>query len=187
MDQPIGACLSFYLSVFFHYFLIFFSFLFLFLSACFHFVIFSQRLLLLPPPPPMHGKGPLYNVCRDWLLPFQHLTTFFWSECTCRTLLIHLCQLHHSPSSDKKDYFFLFVCRGTLTCCSVDALSLSLSHSMHLMVPTYHLFLLGDMLFQQDISPKKALARTPKQPQQEPQNRFSPLPTARPCPLTSNT
>ena len=45
------------------------------------------------------------------------------------------------------------------------------------------LLLLDVMSSQQDISPKRAWVGTPKEPEQEPQNRFSPLSTARPCHL----
>ena len=178
-DQPIGTYLPFYLFVFLFSF--FFSF---FLNTCFRFVIFSSRFLL--PPPAMHSKGPLYSACYDWFLLFQPLTAFVWFGCPCRPPLV--CQLlsqHHLPVltvplpiTRQRRLFCLFVRRGTLTCYGVGALFLSIPHGMHLVIPTHPYF------FWVVCHPSKT--SPPKEPEQEPQNRFSPLPSARPCPLTSN-
>ena len=57
-------------------------------------------------------------------------------------------------------------------------LSLSIPHGMHLAVPTHPYF------FWAVCHPSRIFP--PEEPEQESQNRFFPLPTARPCPLTSN-
>ena len=70
----------------------------------------------------------------------------------------------------------MFVYRDTLTCYGMAALSLPISHGMHLMVPAHPCFFWVIC----------HLSRTSflKEPEQEPQNRLSTFPTARPYPLT---
>ena len=90
---------------FFPYFLIFLLyFLFLsFVNACLLFCGFSFKVLLPPFLIPVHGQGPIfYSACRGRILLFQPLTTFFWSECTCRSPLVHLCWLFHSYHQTKR-------------------------------------------------------------------------------------
>ena len=82
---------------------------------------------------------------------------------------------HHIPmlamALDKEDYF---VCLLAVTLFSatmrVLSLSLPIPHSMCFLWVVCH--------------PSKTFP--PKEPEQEPHNRFSPFPTARPCPLTSD-
>ena len=82
------------------------------------------------------------------------------------------------PSTRQRKVFYLFACCGFSTHYSVCALSLSIPHGMYLVVPTHPCFFWVTC----------HLSRTfpPKEPEQEPQNRFFfyPLPTVRPCPLT---
>ena len=66
----------------------------------------------------------------------------------------------------------------TLLPVTVWVLSLSIPHGIHLVIPTHPNF------FWAVCHPNRTFP--PKEPEQEPQNRFSPLPIARPCPLTSN-
>ena len=80
----------------------------------------------------VHGKGPLYSACHDWILLFQPLTTFVWSKCPCRPLTS--LPVAQPPSltcanraTRQKRLFCLFACRGTLICYDVSALSLFLS------------------------------------------------------------
>ena len=77
--------------------------------------------------------------------------------------------LHHQAKKT-----ILSVC--LLTFYSVGALSLPISHGKHLVVPTHPCF------FWAVCHPSRTFP--PKEPKQEPQNRFSPLPTAKPYPLT---
>ena len=81
------------------------------------------------------------------------------------------------PITRQRKLFCLFFCRGTLTCYGVGALSIP--HGMHLVVQT-HLYFFWTVCHPSRTFP-------PKESEQEPQNRFSPLPTARPCPLTSDS
>ena len=110
------------------------------------------------------------------------ISTFIWSGCPCRPLLV--CQLsshHHLPMlavplpiTSQRRLFCLLAHRGILFHHGVGILSC---------YPSWHapsdsnssLLLLGSMSSQQDISLKKL--------EQEPHNRFSFLPTARPYPL----
>ena len=134
----------------------------------------------------VHGKDPLYNTCRDQLLLFQPLTTFVWAKCPCRSPLV--CKLpshHYLPVlavpfliTRQRRLFCLFVCHDTLTCYGVGALSLFIPHGMNLVVPTHPYF------FWAVCYPSKTFPL--KEPEYKPQNRFSPLTTARLCPLTSN-
>ena len=79
------------------------------------------------------------------------------------------------PITKQRRLFCLFVCHGTLTCYGVGALSLPIPHDMHLVVPTHLYFFLAVC------HPSRTFP--PKELEQEPQNRFSPLSTARPCHL----
>ena len=78
----------------------------------------------------------------------------------------------------QRKLFCLFVCRGTLTYYSVGTISLRIPYSMHLMVPTHPYFFWAVCHHSRTFPPKE--------PEQESHNRFSPLPTTRPCCLTSN-
>ena len=84
------------------------------------------------------------------------------------------------PITRQRRLFCSFICRGILTCYCVGALSLSLSllHGMHIVVPTHPYFFWTVCHLSRTFSLKK--------PKQEPQNSFSPLPIARPYPLTSD-
>ena len=79
------------------------------------------------------------------------------------------------PITRQRRLFYLFVCRDILTRYGVGALSLPIPHGMHLVVPTHPYFFLAVCHPSRTFPPKK--------PEQEPQNRFSPLSTARPCHL----
>ena len=81
------------------------------------------------------------------------------------------------PITRQRRLFCLFVCRDTLTYYDVGALSLSIPHGMHLVILTHHCFFWAIC----------HLSRTfpPNELEQEPQNRFFPLPIATPYPLTS--
>ena len=106
------------------------------------------------------------------VLADHHRSVSYSVSTTC------LCWPCHSPSPDKEDYFIFFVCCGTLTCYGVSALYLFIPHGMHLVVPTHSYF------FWVVCHPSRTFP--PKEPKQESQNRFSPLSTARPYPLTSD-
>ena len=83
------------------------------------------------------------------------------------------------PITRQRRLFCSLVCRDTLTCYGVGALSLPIPYGIHLVVPTHSYFFWVIC----------HLSRTffPKELEQEPQNRFSPIPTARPYPLTSDS
>ena len=70
-----------------------------------------------------------------------------------------------------------FVCLLAVLQCECS-LSLPIPYGMHLVVPAHSYFLWVVC------HPNRTFP--PKEPEQEPQNRFSPLPTARLCPLTSD-
>ena len=81
------------------------------------------------------------------------------------------------PFAKQRRLFYLFTCRGffyPLQC--VFSLSLSFPHGIHLVVPTHPYF------FWIACHPSRTFP--PKGSKQEPHNRFFPLPTAKPCPLT---
>ena len=93
---------------------------------------------------------------------------------------------HHFPAlvvpPEKEDYFLCLLAM-TLLSAMVWVLSLSLSllilHGMHLVVSAHPCFLW--------VACHPSRTFPPKEPEHEPQNRFSPSPTARPCPLTSDS
>ena len=78
------------------------------------------------------------------------------------------------PITKQRRLLCSFVCYDILTCYGVGALSLSIPHGMHLVVPTHPYF------FWTVCHPSRTFP--PKEPEQEPHNRFSPLLTARPLP-----
>ena len=84
------------------------------------------------------------------------------------------CAIPHHQTK-KTIFFFFFFCRGIPTCYGVSALSLPIPHGMHLVVPI-HIYFFWTVCHPSETFP-------PKEPKQESQNRFSPLPTSRPCPL----
>ena len=130
----------------------------------------------------MHGEGPLNTACCDWfftILAFNYfcldlgvLLDYHWFV-NCPAITTYLCWLRHSPSSDKEDYF---VCLFTVAFLStiVWVFSLAIPHGMHLVVQTHPYF------FWVVCHPSKTFPL--KEPEQEPQNRLSLLPTARPYP-----
>jgi len=79
------------------------------------------------------------------------------------------------PITRKRRLFCFFVCHGIPTYYGVGALSIPISHGIHLVISTHFYF------FWTVCHPNKTFPS--KKPEQEPQNRFSPLPTTRPCPL----
>ena len=130
--------------------------------------------------PAMHNKAPFYSARRDRILPFQPLTTFFWSGCPCRPLTgLSIAQppplTCAGRDTRQRMLFCLFTCRATVW---VHSLSLPIPHGMHLVVPAHPCFLW--------VVCHPSRTYPLKEPEQEPQNRFSPLPTAWPCLLTSD-
>ena len=121
-----------------------------------------------------------------WLLLFQLLTAFVWFRCPYRPLLV--CQplsQHHLfvlvvpfLITRQRRLFCSFICCGTLTCYGMGALSPFVPYDMHLVVPTHPYF------FWVVCHPNRIFP--PKELEQEPQNRFSHLPTAKPYSLTSD-
>ena len=79
------------------------------------------------------------------------------------------------PITRQRRQFCLFICRDPPTCYGVGALSLSIPHGIHLVVPTHPCF------FWVVCHPSRTFP--PKEPKQECQNRFSHFPTTKPCPL----
>ena len=167
---------------FFLYFLFFFFFSFyLSFSSLFSMLVFYSVVFLLRSYYPffvllVHGQGPLfYSVCHDQILLFQPLTTFVWSRCTCRPLLIHLCWLCHSYHQTKRTILFISLpwhpyllwCRCSfslsLMACT-QWFPLTLTYSRRYVIPAEHF-------------PQKSLSRNLK-------IGFFPLPTAIPYPLT---
>ena len=150
--------------------------LFSFIVSNFHFSSFLSVLLpccdfflkitITPNVSPLVlGKGPLYNACHDWLLPFQPLTTFIWSGCTCRPSLVRLCQLCHSLSLEKENYFVcLFAVSPLPAVVWMLSLSLFIPHGMHLVVPTHPYF------FQEVCHPSRTFPL--KEPEQNPRIGF---------------
>ena len=104
------------------------------------------------------------------------LTDRYWFV-SRSAIATYLCWLCHLPLLNKEGYFICLSIVALLPV-TVWVLSLSIPHGMHLVVPTHPYF------FWEVCHPSKTFP--PKEPEQEPQYRFSPLPTVRPCPLTSN-
>ena len=163
-----------------------------FLFSSFSFSVFTYLLRFSPrccyyrvrdAPLTVHGKGPLYSACYDRILPFQPLTTFVQSGCSCRPLTDLLVTqpppfICAGRATRQRRLFCLFACRGTLICYGVAALSLPIPHGMHLVVPAHLCFL--------QVVCHSSKTFPPKEPEQKTQNRFSLFPIARPCPLTSD-
>ena len=92
-----------FLSLFPFFLLSFLSFLF----PCFLFcdpsqvvvtvvlAFFSLLFLLSSPSPLCTARTSFYRACHGRILPFQPLTTFAWSGCTCRPPLDRLCATPH--------------------------------------------------------------------------------------------
>ena len=96
---------------------------------------------------------------------------------SCSATTTYLCWLCRSPLPDKKGYFVCLLAMTFLPV-TVCVLSLFIPHGMHLVIPTHHYF------FWVVCHPSRTFP--PKELEQEPQNRFSSLPTVRPYPLTSD-
>jgi len=99
---------------------------------------------------------------------------------SCSATTTYLCWLHHSLLPDKESYFvcLLAVAFYLLQCVR----SLSIPQGIHLVIVTHPCF------FWVACHPSRTFP--PKEPEQEPQNRFFSLPTARPClllPLTHDS
>ena len=181
--MPAIPSLSLFLSLFL-IFLFFFPFLSFsqYLFPCSDFLLevtITIPLLLLV----VHGKGPFYSAYCDQFLLFQpliHLSDMgvladHYQFVSRPAITTYLCWLCHQTKKT-----ILFVCLSwhsyLLRCgCSI---SLPILHGMHLMVPTHLCF------FWAVCHPSKTFP--PKEPEQEPQNKFSPFPTTRPCPLISD-
>ena len=92
---------------------------------------------------------------------------------SCSAITTYLCWLCRFPLLDKEGYFVCLLAVAFLPV-TVCVLSLSISHGMHLVVPTHPYF------FWVACHPSRTLP--PKEPEQEPHNIFFPL-GARPCSL----
>ena len=126
----------------------FFSFLVLTHVVCSDVMILSRGYYCSPT---VHGKGPLYTACRDWLLPFQPLTAFgVWMSMPTTIGLSVLQPLpltrvgcatpHHLTVAFLSTLVWVFSLYSSWYAPSGSNLSL---------------FLLGSILSQQDISPKR--------------------------------
>ena len=167
-----------YLSWFF-----FLSFFFFFSFSVFTYfvVILSYRLLLQCywwslSWSPLCTARPLFIV--PTVTGFYHLVV--WLRCPCRPLTgLSITQpppLTCAGYAPNKEGYL--VCLPTVLQCECS-LSLPIPNGMHLVVPTHHYF------FCAVCCPSKTFPS--KEFEQEPQNRFSPLPIARPCPFTSDS
>ena len=157
-----------------------FSFVVSNFSFLFPFLFFSQCLLqchdfflkvtIIVIPPAVHGNSPLYNACRGWLLLFQPLITFVWFGCSYRPPLVCQSLSHnHLPVlavplliTRQRRLFCSFVCRGTLTCYGVGALSLSPSliactQQFQLILASFGRYIISIGHF-----PQKSLSRNPR-------------------------
>ena len=99
-------------------------------------------------------------------------TTHWFVSCPATTT--YLCWLYHSPLPNKKIYFVYLLTVAFLSATGW-VFSLTISHDMHLVVPTH------PSLFWVVCHPNRTFP--PKEFEREPQNRFPLLPTARPYPL----
>ena len=129
-------------------------------------------------PPPCTQQGPLYSACCDQILLFYPLTTFVWFGCTCRPLLVRLCATPHHQT--KENYFVcLFAVAPFLTMVWVlSFFFLPIPHGMHLVILTQFCSF-GWCVIPAGHFPQKSPRRNLK-------IGFSPLPIAKPCPLTSD-
>ena len=157
-----------------------FSFVVSNFSFLFPFLFFSQCLLqcrdfflkvtIIVNTPAVHGNSPLYNACRGWILLFQPLITFVWFGYSYRPSLV--CQSlshYHLPVlavplliTRQRRLFCSFVCRGTLTCYDVGALSLSPSlmactQQFQLILTSFGRYIISIGHF-----PQKSLSRNPR-------------------------
>ena len=170
-----------FLSLFLFFLLSFLSFLF----PCFLFcdpsqvvvtVVLSFFFLVIPPfsPSPLRTtRASFYSAYRGQILLFQPLTTFVQSWCTCRPPLDRLCATPHHQT--KMTILYMFA----VTPLPAEVWFLSPHPSWH--APSGSSSALPIWVV---CHPSRTLP--PKEPQQKPQNRFSPLPTTKPYPLTSD-
>ena len=135
--------------------------------------------------PPLYcARQRSFIYCLPWLtftiLAFNYhffglgvLTDHHWFV-SCLATTTYLYWLRHSPLLDKEAYF---VCLLTVAFFSVMVwvFSLAIPHGMHLVIPTHPYF------FWVVRHPNMTFLL--KELEQEPHNRFSLLPTARPHPL----
>ena len=172
-EQSINACLPFYTLI---------SLLFLvfplFLFSSFSFLVFTYLLWFSPrgcyyhvrdrdrdAPSAVHGKGPLYSVCRSdfTILAFNNLCLVwvslpitYWIVSHSATIT-YLCWPCHQTKKT-----ILFVCLSWHSYLLRCGCSLSFYPSWHtLSGPNLSLLPLGGMSSQEDISPKRAWAGTP--------------------------
>ena len=168
--------LSFFLSLFLFFLLSFISFLF----PCFLFCDSSQMVVTVVLAsfsfflPLLHtAKAPFFNACSGQILLFQPFTTFVQSGCTCRPPLDRLCATPHHQTKrtilfvSLPQHPFLLLCGFLLSPYPSWHAPSGFSSVLPILVVCH-------------------LNRTlpPKEPQQEPQNRFSLLPTTKPYPFT---
>ena len=164
----------FFLSLFLFFLLSFISFLF----PCFLFcdssqvvvtVVLALFLLLCI------ARAPFYSAYHGRILLFQPLTTFVWSWCTCQPPLDHLCAtLHHQTKRT-----ILFVSLSWHPFLLLCGCLLSPYPSWHASSGSNLALLIWAVCHPSRILP-------PKEPWQKPQNKFSPFPTNKPYPLTSD-
>ena len=166
-----------FLSLFFYFFFLIFLFSSFFLVIpCFYFLVFKFSILPSSSPSLLSlytAKAPFYSACCDQILLFQPLTAFVWYGCTCRPP--HLCAAPNHQT--KRTILFVSLSWHPLpTTVWAPSLSLSLMACTQWSSLTLPIWVV--------CHPSRTLPL--KEPQQEPQNRFSPFPTTKPCPLTSN-
>ena len=159
--KPIYWCMPIELSLFFPQSPLFsslFSFLSFFFSFYSVFLFYSVNSLFFDPPFRAR-QGPFYSAYRDQCfttLPLNRLC-LVWAYLP--TTKGFVCVSH--PCQTQTGLFHSLVRRSTLTCHSINALSLY-PQGMHLAVPPSTLPLLGGLSSQQDVPPKRAWAGAAK-------------------------
>ena len=165
-----------FLSLFSIFSLIFPFSSFVLVILCFYFLVFKFSILsssLLSLLLLYTARASFYSACRDWILLFQPLTAFVQSGCTCQPP--HICAIPYHQT--KRTILFVSLPWHPLPA-TVWVPSLSLSLMACTQWPS------SALPVQVVCHPNRTLP--PKEPWQEPQNRSSPLPTTKPCPLTSD-
>ena len=173
MPAELTLCFFFFFFFLCFHFSSYISFLFFFLV--FYFAIPIRWLLLWFSPPFLHkARALFYSACHDRILLYQPLTTFVQFGCTCRRPFD---RLYAAPYHQTKKTI-LFVSLPWHPFLLRCGCLLSLYPSWHAPSGSN-----STLPVQVVCHPNKTLP--PKEPWQESQNRFSPLPTTKPCHFTS--